>query len=283
MEPEKNNFIVDVLESLDMMGNFPNILYQYTDSCALQGMKKENELWATGWRFLNDENEYMYGFELLKKHLKKNGNKYNKLRSFIEDVDKMKVAQDIEMLGGICCFSENGDLLSQWRGYGKGYNSVSIGFNMHKLSHYLTDSPQGPFLGKVIYDEVRQNKILDVLLTRINEKCDKPTFGDVAAALYFVLLFFKEECWKEEAEWRLLSFGKNNDIKFRTGNLGLIPYLPLKVFKDNVEGCIEEIIIPRSKYFDRSRYAIEIFMPSLKEKIKPSAISIDYGFTNQSR
>ena len=61
----------------------------------------------------------------------------------------------------IASFTEDGDLLSQWRGYGAGGDGVSIGFDLNKLSLSVIDSvfpgdERPPALIKVEYNPERQ-------------------------------------------------------------------------------------------------------------------------------
>ena len=68
--------------------------------------------------------------------------KYNidndKIR-FIEEqiknvTNSVYISNSRTMLSLACCFSETGDLLSQWRGYANDGNGISIGFNKKILS-----------------------------------------------------------------------------------------------------------------------------------------------------
>ncbi len=277
MNNENDSILFDILGALDREIDLPDVLYHYTDSKAFLGIVDSNELWATDWRYLNDENELVYGLNLLKSFLREKRRKYSSFFPIIDQIEQTGLLRNIGV-SGVFCFSEKGDLLSQWRGYGKGYDSVSIGFDPNLLRHHLTGSPDGPFLVKVVYDVIEQKTILDKVLSAIDGKLNNPSFIDVALPLYFTLLFFKDECWKEETEWRVLSFALDAKmIRFRSDFSGLVPYMPLKIFPTNAERSIKEIIVPKSKYFARNTNAIEILMPSLKGRIKQSSISIDYG------
>ena len=48
--------------------NKPELLYQYTDITALKGIVKDQVLWATHFRYLNDKRELDYGLRLAVKY-----------------------------------------------------------------------------------------------------------------------------------------------------------------------------------------------------------------------
>ena len=109
------------------------------------------------------------------------------------------------------CFSEEGDLLSQWRGYADDGRGVAIGFDIEKLG--IQREPPGNSviknhtLGyeKVIYDEKEQEKILQPLFIAIKK------FGSTDEQIEAIIsglgryaIFFKNPAFKEEKEWRLV-------------------------------------------------------------------------------
>ena len=107
--------------------------YHYTDINGFMGIMQNKELWATSTRFLNDKNEYIEGLLLAQKiagdYSKTCADKEKKfLNSFqrmIQDRIDKGCNQDIYSIS----FCECGDLLSQWRGYGK-QGGVSLGFDL---------------------------------------------------------------------------------------------------------------------------------------------------------
>jgi len=68
----------------------------------------------------------------------------------------------------VTCFCEDGDLLSQWRGYTGGGYGFSLAFDPQSLTALASNS--GSILGKCIYDTDLQNTIineaLEYLLTK---------------------------------------------------------------------------------------------------------------------
>ena len=57
----------------------------------------------------------------------------------------------------VCCFSEEKDLLSQWRGYGSDGNGIAIGFNAQLLRKLDINGSRYKFI-KVIYRKITTNQ-----------------------------------------------------------------------------------------------------------------------------
>lgn len=173
--------------------------YHYTDINGFMGIMQNKELWATNTKFLNDKHECIeclrLGQEITKEFSEAcTDNSKQYLRHFyniIQDRIDQGSDQDIYSIS----FCKEGDLLSQWRGYGK-KGGISIGFNLvngtmehegQKVStcynfvdkyYYESVSEKkrkednfhwsdGEFmihLWKIIYDRSEQKKILNDLI-----------------------------------------------------------------------------------------------------------------------
>lgn len=153
----------------------------------------------------------------------------------------------------VACFCEDDDLLSQWRGYGNSGAGYAIGFDTKRLDH-----PSYPFkLRKVLYCIEKQKQIICEILEVVRASHKRITAGvnfdsvqsiSDAHALIFeeevekYAAFFKHPTFHEEQEWRLIYFptenAYSNQIKFRSGSLGIIPYaeIGLPDGKNNEQG-----------------------------------------------
>lgn len=109
------------------------------------------------------------------------------------------------------CFSECGDLLSQWRGYADDGRGVAIGFDFNKLNTEFNNEITKKYLGisKVIYDEVKQE---EMLLNKFNEileynidNCKKYEEAIRILESDFAPIF-KNPAFSEEKEWRLVFY-----------------------------------------------------------------------------
>lgn len=114
----------------------------------------------------------------------------------------------------IGCFSENGDQLSQWRGYADGAAGVSIEFDMQALgmrevlplSHLSHEFTIG--LAKVIYNaEEHRTKVESIIKSRLerSKNTQEATMAMEAAIELRQLSFIcKDNGFHEEVEWRII-------------------------------------------------------------------------------
>ncbi len=175
-------------------------------------------------------------------------NIYNYDNNLIEKVSK-QISTTIEavflkktrfMFTFVSCFSEEGDLLSQWRGYADDGKGLSIGFNKDLLLT-LDIGGYNYFFKKVIYDietqsEYVKNQILDLVnaYKNIEDEIDIPSH--LYDFLFDVCLristfrndspFFKNHAFSEEKEWRLIINNHlsnyNNEYKNGINEVGTI-------------------------------------------------------------
>ncbi|VDN49126.1 protein of unknown function [Petrocella atlantisensis] len=141
------------------------------------------------------------------------------------------------MLTFVSCFSEEGDILSQWRGYADDGKGLSIGFNKEILLTFDTGG-YNYFFKKVVYDNETQseyvkNQIVELVnaYKNIEDEFDIPRL--LNDFLFDVCLrisafrndspFFKNNAFSEEKEWRLII---NNH---------------LSNYNTNYKNCIEEV------------------------------------------
>lgn len=135
----------------------PSTLYHYTDAQGLIGIlgslswsvngfvdptetfKVAAKLLASDVRYKNDREELMFGARVLWQRLHDafgNGQVHGELRKALP---RLAVELDPDRLWQwrwrcfAACFCEEGDLLSQWRGYAGGVGGFAIGFNSEAL------------------------------------------------------------------------------------------------------------------------------------------------------
>lgn len=276
--------IENYISSLINSSPLPKILYQYTDLNALKGIITNNELWATHWRYLNDDNEFKGAFKILKtcidkkKALKKTKRQTKSYLKVLQNLFDQNADISDYYDVGLCSFSEKGDLLSQWRGYGKKYRSVSIGFNPKKLDCERINNNSPLLFCKVIYKDRDKVKIFNKMLDYINSlSISKNDYLTLHISFCILLLCCKDDCWKEEKEWRLLMLPtKNYTLDFNVGEYNLIPFYKLNCFLNNSISAIKKIILPKSENYDKAEKALRLYNDKLKNKIRQSKISIVY-------
>lgn len=146
------------------------------------------------------------------------------------------------------CLSEDGDLLSQWRGYADNGAGLSIGFNKEYLEK-IRSLNDGGTLQRVIYQHDEQKAELSQVMSEIKKQvglgafkplftggllmttpvseADKKQITEASQALWMSYLFaiphlytFKNPAFREEREWRLVYFLTSSKGSISTNALG---------------------------------------------------------------
>jgi len=253
--------------------NYPT-LYHYTNINGLLGVISNCELWSSDCRFLNDGSELTYAREIF----------FNEVSNLnlptLEDdglgyVIPGDSLDDFQMY--ITCFCEEGDLLSQWRAYGK-KQGYSLGFDSNLLKG-LSDVEIFP----VQYGITNPQEYFRQELQAARQKSAHPGVSEWHQSLWILPRFAraKNPSFAEEREWRLIvqldhykrisSDEMNLNIKFRTSPLGPISYVINSFPKD----CLREIIIgpgPNSRICEQSVRSLLDFYKFGKVNVRVSKI-----------
>jgi len=141
-----------------MEENSPNILYHYCSADAFYEIIKSKSLRLSDITKSNDSQELKWVFTRFKKeftsaYMKKYGQTGTDER--FEKV--MEYADGIFHKSYVCCFSEDGDSLNQWRGYAADGTGLSLGIDASSIYNESTFSIK-PL--KVEYDNVTQNSFI---------------------------------------------------------------------------------------------------------------------------
>ncbi|MFM0133340.1 DUF2971 domain-containing protein [Paraburkholderia sediminicola] len=233
-------------------------LYHYTTAEGFQSILSGRSFWATHISHLNDSSELEYGRDLFAMRLSVLKDKWE--NEFVSRfADRMK--EQLDFPGGllfqayVVCFCTNGNLLSQWRGYGSGGGGYSIGVSPHKKTDaqlggdaFMLDEYGKVHLRQVIYDPVEQVALFDELLEGIvnvvaqhgpsmhreefREKVLEHATMRVQMALADLLPCFKSPSFSEEQEYRYIYFPHRYPIasqRFRIRSGSFVPYVPLNL------------------------------------------------------
>ncbi|HXW30218.1 MAG TPA: DUF2971 domain-containing protein [Xanthobacteraceae bacterium] len=246
----------------------PGILFHYTGQMGLLGIVHNKELWATKIQYMNDATEFGLALNLARQHLR-NIIQYSRF-----PLDKSAGATLLQSLDGLerinifaACFCEQGDLLSQWRGYGGGQQGYAIGFTTDALMQ-IADR-HGFRLGACIYDPATQQKIIDEAVAHclqnehsFNTNRHWGFHGPLADILFRCGVFFKDPAFKDEKEWRLVSptiLYDDERMRFRTGRSMIAPYYALPV--ENAGALpINCVIVGPCPHIDLSKSAVETLL-----------------------
>src|SRR5262245_9298739 len=221
----------------------PSRLYHYTNTGGLLGIVERNTLWATHINYLNDASELRYARALVEAALLGYDHKGNSA-PVLEFVRRAREMFDLSktMDVFVSCFCEQGDLLSQWRGYAQAGEGYSIGVDGDRLGEI--GGGLNFFFGNVVYDREVQEEIIGYILGSFVEGVNELTAAQPDAkvsslvdefchifrrALWYPLVTFKDATFAEENEWRAIEIMNRSDtekrVRFRPGANRLIPYI----------------------------------------------------------
>jgi hypothetical protein len=141
----------------------PDVLYHYTTQNGFLGIIQSRTIWATDMRYLNDKREYLVALELPKDRVSKL--EESSRAESPPAIFLARVQQRLANIWGwpffVASFSEDGDLLSQWRGYGQG-GGIALGVRGEFLAEVLR--AQDWALASCLYDRAEQVASMDEML-----------------------------------------------------------------------------------------------------------------------
>jgi len=141
----------------------PEIIFHYTTQKGILGIIENKEMWATQIHFLNDTNEIYLTFRLLDQELEKQigkiqipeiRNLLKKIKGYLQLIDQKHIC--------ISSFCREGDLLSQWRGYGNQGKGYALGFDLKALTKIAKNEKF--VLWPCVYDERLQHELVTYLI-----------------------------------------------------------------------------------------------------------------------
>jgi len=226
--------------------DMPPRLYHYTNAGGLLGIIEHNALWATHIDYLNDASELRYARGLVEAAIsqhEKTANSAYAHQVLQQARDMFDVSKTMDVF--VSCFCEQGDLLSQWRGYAQAGEGYSIGVDGDLLGRQIGGGLNF-FFGNVVYDRQTQDTTVDDVLFSCVEGVNLLTSGLPAAdassvvdemcrvfrrAIWYPLVTFKDATFAEENEWRAIEIMTRSETamraRFRSTASKVIPYIEL--------------------------------------------------------
>ena len=225
----------------------PDVLHHYTTQSGVLGIVESSVLWATKMQYLNDATELGFALDLAEQRIKEKRDNTSDSR-IKERLSKLFTRrQNITNVNlFVACFCENGDLLSQWRGY----SGASHGFSLAVKSAALDAlaRPKGFRVGKCIYEFTTQLTVIDELVDEsLTIQDDLQAAAAFEKGILRVGAFFKNEKFSEENEWRIVSpivDIHSWEVKFRQGASMLIPYLDIAIGSNNGSAIQSAVVGP---------------------------------------
>lgn len=243
-------------------GCLMDTLFHYTTATGLLGTLRGPSLWCSDLRFLNDAQEALYGRDLVVEAIRTMDNPvrdpahwaYEHGDSAIDifsGYQRMVVEELLTSEFGVyvACFCESGDLLSQWRGYGKDHG-YAVELRTEALQKALNEVPTYPAasgLFKVRYgheaaDSVVRSALEEVARFNLNHPGVKAHI--TAQALSSMLSRIKHPGSFEEQEWRLVVGLEISDESqtsterkatlYRATQRAIVPYIELPLERDAI-------------------------------------------------
>jgi hypothetical protein len=219
-------------------------LYHYTDLAALASIVAKDDLWLTHSRFCNDAEEIAHGTAVVLRVIaQRSGSAPADVAEYLA-----RIRADVEEPGWdavyICCFCEEGNLLSQWRGYGANGTGIAIEVTAQHFD-YITgdDCPIGLMrFWKVFYTDAHQTERVGSALDYWWARGDLPPEQRArfaADSIRFLIPTFKNADFSEEHEWRLMFTPGEAcpaEPKFRAARGMLVPYYSLRDVVEKTHG-----------------------------------------------
>lgn len=240
--------------------------FHYTDKNGLEGILRTQELWATDYRYLNDEKEFTIveasiPDAIAKLQLEDSVAQFleNKL---IEEIRRQNGAVSPEQSFFVTCFSLNGDGFPLWSEFAgrEGCNLEIHHSHVHKVRPGIIRYP-----GKVIYNKLEQlrviqevfslllpspttvNRFLERALKENQEKELNQYITSVALLCRYYSMFMKDQVYSNEMEYRIVYKILDDSVRVRyrrkEGFPLEIPYIGVPVALEDEKIPIESICL----------------------------------------
>ncbi len=223
----------------------PSLLCHYTSSDGLIGILKNKEVWASNIAFLNDSEEVEHAIGYAKNAIE------NKIRRGGLSDNEIGILNAMHGRAGnaakryyVASFSEDGNLLSQWRAYCPPGGGHSIGVPSTQLSAMAQE--QGFSLVPCVYEHNLQSRLINELVDfhladaitclsvdpTVPENSVKHPLWRFTQRLTQVGCLLKHGSFREEREWRLLSQTVQEphpQLDFRSSPSRIVPFFRFKL------------------------------------------------------
>ena len=248
-------------------------LFHYCSTSTFVSIISTRTIWLSS---LNLSNDTMEG-KLVAETINRLASLDNLGTEIVKDIQQSIAISEKTFHGLGFCLSEEGDLLSQWRGYATDATGFSIGFSkkyLQSLSENRMNAGKQCKLQKVLYDTAAQEELIRPTYNEVKKIVDsghliQPTVGGVRSihvdystkvnvfiqahtsvylnlfALSSSLYSLKTSAFCKEMEWRLVSFA-DDSCDYKPMNDRVVPYKIYDLDKLENESVIEVIIGPKN-------------------------------------
>lgn len=287
------------------------ILYHYTKCHGAQGIITQRSIRATRSDFLNDTNEIYYILTVVQDVIGTiKEPKWRELltRNILESTGQIRRNKYY-----VAAFSIDPDSITLWAEFGDttGYN---VGFDSSELVPAIEHNQPVSYHGYVIYSQKKQKMILEELLfQRIPEQLESDFQTTMANAVIqdeqikdkqldkqdeiykdscfrhlcqmfqkavgVYALFFKQEEFAAEKEYRFVFKHKNNtQVQFREKDGFMMPYIMIALGDQDKQLPIQSMTVAPKNHIDLAREGMELYLQhhGYDVKVKLSRIKLRY-------
>jgi hypothetical protein len=257
-------------------------LYHYTTQRGLLGIVGAKAMWVTHTQYLNDRREFSHAVDLTRAEIRMLLGTYPEDSVQARGLKGMENAlkwkpENINVC--VCSFSEDRDSLSQWRAYGARTSGFAIGFPADLIAA-ATQKVEW-YLAPCVYEPDKQRHIIQLLVEEVLEEHLSRDYGFTAeekdqegiplrgsggsllAYLNRYAPILKDESFKEEKEWRVISrplMNSSPDFSFREGQSLLIPYSKFHLSDSESLFRLNEVVIGPTPDPERSKSSVTNFL-----------------------
>ncbi len=224
------------------------MLYHYTSVEGLLGILDNCTIWVTKSDFLNDYSELVYLRQVyanLLLRLKSEKDEMFRCKQFyailagiMETIDNPGWLQEQDLF--VLSLTHHADSYTLWSNF-SGHHGYNIQFDYSSLLEVWREEGFTPLcMGRIVYDKQEQRNILYQDLNEVYhtwEQADKgcshlKTAEIVREAILdrckmYSIFFFKDECFTEENEYRIVFTAERDTVRFRLRNGAIIPYIEI--------------------------------------------------------
>ncbi len=266
----------------------PPILYHYTSQGGLLSMINNNCFWATHILYLNDTTEFKLAFSMLEQVIEAKGSYKDETEERFYTLLRARLGEAKEVDAYVFCFSQEGDLLSQWRAYCDKGQGFALGIRSEDLESWA--AAQDFYLAPCLYVEQAQLAFIEGLVThalmsfreQVEEEQKKGTsdvdedkIADTWVHFFISRLFpqvaavLKHPGFHEELEWHLISTHikpDNDKLGFRPGITTITPYYKFEMGIKGQPLKVGEIVVGPTTHPDLAIKSLGLLL--LSKQIK---------------
>lgn len=235
--------------------HLPEIVYHYCSPSGFHGIVTSKQLWLGNVHFMNDSGEQTHLIGKAEKLLGEmaRGANGQYIQPLIDNFTKLRLTPYA------CCFSVEGDLLSQWCAYADDATGFAVGFASEWLQEQKNKHALPVAVWEIEYEEDRQMELLHsaidgyVRYTTTQEHADVHEVVRALLGIWSLSAACKNSGFREERELRVMIMLHHRDsqkvhgiskMHFRVAKGRIVPYFTL----DFPEAAIKEIRLGPKNY-----------------------------------